>query len=297
MHLASGGLKTRGHMSVIRVKKHESNFVVLYKEILENPEISLKAKGLWAFCMSKPDDWVFEIAQLQRTLKEGEKALISAIDELIQFGYCFRVQPRGEKGMFEEVDYEIYELSQLKESLHSLKESLPEPGLRAAGYRVADNAPILNNKKTKDIRDNNTPLSPQPSKPNSENVAVFSEKEGMKKRLVDEGRMTQEHFEHGWKYLENFRKKGGEADNPPGMVFQSGRENWEIVEDVKEKNTSFMMKFEKAAERIGKSFLVQANPRVGYLLFTDGGNKSYSVDDSGFIGLVTEQGIIRGIIV
>lgn len=122
-------------MTVIRVK-HENNYVVLHKEILNNSEISLKAKGFWAFCMSKPDNWEFHVNQLEKTLKEGKEAIYSTIKELIKFGYITRHAIKDKNGRFVAVTYEIYETSQLKKILPHREN--PD----------ADNPPLLSNDLT-----------------------------------------------------------------------------------------------------------------------------------------------------
>lgn len=103
-------------MTVIRVK-HDNNYVVLNKEILENPHISLKSKGFWAYCMSKPDDWDFYVRQLISTLREGETAIRQCIRELEGSGYIAKTRKRDGTGRFGSYDYEIYETSRLKEKV------------------------------------------------------------------------------------------------------------------------------------------------------------------------------------
>lgn len=124
-------------MSVIRVK-HETHYVVLNKEILENPNISLKAKGLWAFCMAKPDHWEFHITQLESSLKEGKKCLYNALQELTKFGYCMKVQGKDEYGKFTAVDYEIFETSQIQKIL-------PQSPFGHAADRHAEKEPLVSN--------------------------------------------------------------------------------------------------------------------------------------------------------
>lgn len=102
-------------MSVIRIKKTE-NFVILHKGALEDPHLSFKAKGLWAYCVSRPNDWTFHVSHLATVSKEGEDAIYSAIKELIDNGYCQKVQ-KNIGGKFQKVDYEIFETCQIKEIL------------------------------------------------------------------------------------------------------------------------------------------------------------------------------------
>ena len=102
-------------MSVIRIKKTE-NFVVLHKRALEDPRLSFKAKGLWAYCLSRPNDWTFHVTHLATVSKEGTDAIYSAIKELIECGYARKIQ-EVKGGKFQKVDYEIFETCQIQEIL------------------------------------------------------------------------------------------------------------------------------------------------------------------------------------
>lgn len=94
-------------MTVIRVK-HARDYVVINKGALENPRLSFKAKGLWAYCMSRPDDWTFNISHLQTVSKDKESAIYSAIKELVKEGYCEKSQSR-KQGRFDSFDYVVSE--------------------------------------------------------------------------------------------------------------------------------------------------------------------------------------------
>lgn len=124
-------------MTVVRIKK-ENNFVTLYKACLQDVSISLKAKGLWAFCMGQPDDWTFHVSQLSTVLKEGEDAIYSALKELIEHGYCKRIQ-NNINGKFQTVDYEINEFPE------EFKKRLPHRDFPDAGVPDAVNPGLLSN--------------------------------------------------------------------------------------------------------------------------------------------------------
>ena len=121
-------------MSVLRVKKTE-NFVVLHKGALENPNLSFKTKGLWAYCMSRPDNWEFHVSHLATVSKDGEDAVYSAIKELIENGYCERIQENN--GKFGKMDYYIHETP------INIKEILPQPDFPRAGSPIAGNPALL----------------------------------------------------------------------------------------------------------------------------------------------------------
>jgi len=58
------------------------NFTIVDNSILNSKELSLKAKGLYAYMLSKPENWNFSYAGMKFELKEGEKSLRSAVKEL-----------------------------------------------------------------------------------------------------------------------------------------------------------------------------------------------------------------------
>lgn len=79
----------------------EKDFTVLRNEVLERDDLSLKAKGLWAFLMTKPDGWQTTINGLQSQLSEGKRSLQGALRELEQAGLYRKVKiiVKGQKGV------------------------------------------------------------------------------------------------------------------------------------------------------------------------------------------------------
>ncbi len=122
-------------MGVVRVVKHETKYVIINKTALEDTRLSFKAKGLWAYCMGRPNDWEFKISHLKKVSKDGEDALYSAFKELIELGYCERVQPNP--GKFQSTDYLIYE--------EPINKCLPHRDFPDAGKSLAENPALLRN--------------------------------------------------------------------------------------------------------------------------------------------------------
>lgn len=128
-------------MTVFRIE-HQKNYVTISKLALENPRLSYKAKGLWAYCMSRPNDWEFHISHLQTVSKEGEDAVYSAVKELINEGYCERIQKNegrgkgGGRGSFDTVKYIIHEAP--------IKKNFTQPENPGAEDSDAENPALLN---------------------------------------------------------------------------------------------------------------------------------------------------------
>lgn len=94
-------------MSIIRIKK-EDNYVVLDKTLLNDKELSWKAKGLHSYLMGLPDDWKVQEADLVNRSSDGRASTRSAIKELTDAGYIKRVAVR-EKGKFKAWEFVVHE--------------------------------------------------------------------------------------------------------------------------------------------------------------------------------------------
>lgn len=74
-------------MPILRVNKN-GDFTILPNEIANRTDMSLKAKGLAWYLLSKPDDWSFSFASIVKySGKDGKDAVKSAVNELIALGY------------------------------------------------------------------------------------------------------------------------------------------------------------------------------------------------------------------
>ena len=106
---------------LVRTSKDKDHpYVLLNKTFLEDPKLSLKSKGLLAYCMSKPDGWKFHVSQMEKVLKEKEVAILSAFKELIDNGYCVRYRTRNHKGLFDSQEYVLFEVPQNPDDLKKL---------------------------------------------------------------------------------------------------------------------------------------------------------------------------------
>ena len=98
-------------MAIIRVPK-VNNYTVMSNHHLLNPALSLKAKGLMSYMLSRPDDWDFTIDGLARLNKEGTDAIGRILRELEAQGYIMRNRVRNKSGQFVDLEYSILERPQ-----------------------------------------------------------------------------------------------------------------------------------------------------------------------------------------
>lgn len=90
-----------------KLKKLPEKYTIVSNGVLVDSELSLKAKGLYAYLLSKPDDWVFHLNVMKRELKESRDAIYSGLKELIQRNYLKRYQVND--GTFGGTIYEFVE--------------------------------------------------------------------------------------------------------------------------------------------------------------------------------------------
>jgi len=136
-------------MDRIKVNREEGNFFMMYNEAFRDESLSLKARGLLATIMSLPKKWDFSIDGIASILKEGKTAIYTAIDELIEQGYCVRVEMR-DNGKFTGNEYHFAEK---KGGADAYKPHQENPN---AGNPNSENPPQYNIEKNKISTESNT---------------------------------------------------------------------------------------------------------------------------------------------
>lgn len=99
-------------MALIKIQRF---FGAVPNELLNNPDISFKAKGLYAYLNSKPDNWDFSVEGIAAQVKEGIDSVRAGIHELEKFGYLKRIKHQNEKGHWD-IDYMLFECPVEEES-------------------------------------------------------------------------------------------------------------------------------------------------------------------------------------
>lgn len=76
----------------------KNKYATIPNELVNSTQISLKAKGLFAYIQSKPDGWDFSAERIANQVKEGLPAVMSALKELEVNGYLIRHRYISENG-------------------------------------------------------------------------------------------------------------------------------------------------------------------------------------------------------
>lgn len=96
-----------------RVEK-DKNYTVVDNGYIFDVRLSLKAKGLLTMMLSRPDDWVFYMDELQTHSADGEKSLRAGFKELQEHGYVKKF-PVYENRKITKWITVVYEVSQTLE--------------------------------------------------------------------------------------------------------------------------------------------------------------------------------------
>ena len=94
-------------MPIIKTK-HTEKYSIIDNNILNNKSLSLKAKGLLCYALSRPDSWRFSKRGIMCYCKDKESSIETALKELEEHFYLKREEIR-DKGKFNTV-YTFYEI-------------------------------------------------------------------------------------------------------------------------------------------------------------------------------------------
>ncbi len=154
-------------MSIIRVKKDKNNpYLIMNKTGLNDKRLSLAAKGLLCYLLSKPDDWYIHTKDIIANNSNGRDSVYSAINELVKFGYMYKHQFRSGNGAFHSYNYLVYERPESPDLIKTSTSPLTGKPHTVKPYTV--NQPLLINNKEVNNKD---PLTTLSNKSNNVNVA------------------------------------------------------------------------------------------------------------------------------
>lgn len=122
-------------MSIIRTAKRPSTYTQIDNTILYDKHLSWEAKGLAVYLLSKPNDWVIQVAALRKESTNGLGTIRRILRELEEFGYLTRRRLRTEQGTFE-----------WERTLHELPEP-PEKRTTVRKSANGDHAPKTSSRK------------------------------------------------------------------------------------------------------------------------------------------------------
>lgn len=76
---------------------------------LRDKNLSFKAKGLLAYMLSLPDDWVFYESEITKHATDGKHSVRAGLQELESNSYLVKNQSRDESGKFSNVEWILHD--------------------------------------------------------------------------------------------------------------------------------------------------------------------------------------------
>ena len=182
--------------------KNTQNYSVINNAIFEDVSLSWKAKGLFCYLLSLPNDWQIHAAELEQHASDGKASLNAAIKELEAAGFLEVQKGKDDKGRFAANCYKVIE--QPDRSGKTAAEN-PQRENRS-GKTAAENPQLLNTniQNTNEINTNkqNTKKKAAFVPPTIDEVKAYCEERNNKVDavyFVDYYTARQWHFNNGGK--------------------------------------------------------------------------------------------------
>lgn len=124
------------------IREKTKNYSIIGNHALRNTELSARAKGVYAYMMTLPDDWELYKSELCTHFTEGRDAIKKALSELEKSGYLVMEQVR-EGGRFGTHDFHLYE-SPVTEKPSTVKPVTVKPSTENPQLLITDTNQLLN---------------------------------------------------------------------------------------------------------------------------------------------------------
>ena len=210
------------NMGNARIKHVGSKFTIVPNQIIDDPTISFRAKGIYAYLRSKPDDWEFRVSNIVGAGKEGRDAIQTALKELENAGYIERVPNQIEGGKYNGWIWYIYETPKNRES-NGLPEN-PSVGFSVSRFsrQTESQGDITNTIYTNTIYNKNVNNNNDAVDAVQTVIDIFRQ-EGIhiSAKTVQDILLLQELPEEKIKHIASVlgdRKRKGKVKNPAGLL-------------------------------------------------------------------------------
>jgi hypothetical protein len=97
---------------IIRTPHPTKNFTIVQNEIVRNPSLSFKARGLLIYLLSMPADWSSSSTNLARMAPDGRESIRTGMRELHDAGFMVTTKRQTESGHWV-TETHVYDTPQL----------------------------------------------------------------------------------------------------------------------------------------------------------------------------------------
>lgn len=110
-----------------KIKKvYQKGFTTVDNTVLNDESVSWKAKGLFTYLWSKPDNWTYSVKEVSKHAKDGRDSTSDGVQELEDHGYLKREQI-NEKGSFGNSVWTLSEKPIFKKKSKEKESEAPKP--------------------------------------------------------------------------------------------------------------------------------------------------------------------------
>lgn len=95
--------------ATIRRGARNARYTTLPNQVLEDVRLSMEARWLLSYLLSKPDNWIVRVADISKKGGCGRDKARRMVNELVEFGYAEKEQNRGEEGKFGRLSLVVYD--------------------------------------------------------------------------------------------------------------------------------------------------------------------------------------------
>ena len=98
-------------MAVSKFRAHDpagSGYTVIWNDAAVDPVLSAKAKGVLWYLLTRPEDWDVYEGDIVKHMKDGLRAVRSAVKELLAAAYMTRKRLFRENGQFDGWQYDVF---------------------------------------------------------------------------------------------------------------------------------------------------------------------------------------------
>ncbi|MCU5406940.1 DnaD domain protein [Bacillus cereus] len=147
-------------MATFRVNK-DKNYTTINNTGLKDTRLSWKAKGILAYILTLPDDWIFYMEEVTKHSKDGIASLKAGMKELKECGYVKRFPIKGEDGKISRWEMIIYEVPQVEKPLveNQLVENPPVENLPVENQPLLSTKELSTNKQNTNIQSSSSIFS------------------------------------------------------------------------------------------------------------------------------------------
>lgn len=140
-------------MSTVFIRhKKERDYTVVDNLYLRDNSLSWKAKGVFTYLLSLPEDWEVHLEEIENHAPDGRDSLRAAVRELKSKGYIVLRQKKDAAGKFSKNELEIVE-----------RPDLPQTENPSTGKPSTENPKLLNTNKQSTYKTNNNTGEPKGS--------------------------------------------------------------------------------------------------------------------------------------